>query len=39
LIATIPLLVITLVLGIFPGILLHPINATLTHIVDLLKLP
>jgi NADH-quinone oxidoreductase subunit M len=39
LIATIPLLVVTLVLGIFPGLILHPINATLTHIVDLLKLP
>lgn len=39
LMATIPLLVVTLVLGIFPGLILHPINATLTHLVDLLKLP
>ena len=39
LLTTIPLVVVTLVLGIFPGLILHPINATLTHLVDLLKLP
>ncbi len=37
LMATIPLVILTLVLGIFPGIVLHPINVTLTHIVDLLN--
>jgi len=39
LMATTPLLVLMVVLGIFPSLLLQPMNATLSHIVELLKLP
>jgi NADH-quinone oxidoreductase subunit M len=36
---TSPLLLLTLALGIWPGLLLFPIGATMTHVVELLKLP
>ncbi len=39
LIATVPLCVLMVLFGIMPAILLSPMNATLTHLVDLLKLP
>ena len=39
LIATIPLCVLMVLFGIVPSLLLTPMNATLTHLVDLLKLP
>jgi len=39
LVACTPLLVLMLVLGVFPSLVLDPINVTLTHLVDLLKLP
>src|SRR5882724_8729859 len=39
LIATVPLCVLIILFGIMPSILLSPMNATLTHLVDLLKLP
>jgi len=39
LIAIVPLCVLMVLFGILPSILLWPMNATLTHLVDLLKLP
>jgi NADH-quinone oxidoreductase subunit M len=39
LIATIPLVVLTVVLGILPNLVLDPIRETITHMVDFLKLP
>jgi NADH-quinone oxidoreductase subunit M len=39
LIATVPLCVLMVLFGILPSILLSPMSATLTHLVDLLKLP
>jgi len=33
--ATIPLVILTLVLGIYPSLVLNPMSATLTHLVDL----
>ncbi len=39
LIAVVPLCVLMALFGILPSILLSPMNATLTHLVDLLKLP
>ncbi len=39
LIAVVPLCVLMVVFGIWPSLLLSPMNATLTHLVDLMKLP
>jgi NADH-quinone oxidoreductase subunit M len=39
LIAIVPLCVLMVLFGILPSIMLSPLNATLTHLVDLLKLP
>jgi NADH-quinone oxidoreductase subunit M len=39
LLATIPLLVLMLIFGVFPSILLHPMNSTLTQIASYLKQP
>ena len=39
LIAVTPLIILTVVLGIFPGFVLDPIRETVTHMVELLKLP
>ena len=39
LVATVPLCVLMVLFGILPSILLSPLNTTLTHLVDLLKLP
>jgi len=39
LISVVPLTVLMILFGILPSILLSPMNATLTHLVDLLKLP
>lgn len=39
LVACTPLVLFMIVLGVFPALLLEPISATLTHLVDLLKLP
>ncbi len=39
LLATTPLLVLMFVFGLFPAILMNPVNASITHLVDLLKLP
>jgi NADH-quinone oxidoreductase subunit M len=34
LVAFVPLIVVIVVLGIFPSIMLHPINASVNHLVD-----
>lgn len=39
LVATVPLVVFMFVLGVYPSLALEPMNATLTHLADLLKLP
>jgi NADH-quinone oxidoreductase subunit M len=39
LIATVPLCLLMVLFGILPSLLLNPMNVTLTHLVDLLKLP
>ncbi len=39
LLATTPLLVLMLLFGVFPSILLNPMSASLSHLIDLLKLP
>ena len=39
LIATVPLCVLMVLFGILPSLLLAPMNETLKHLVDLLKLP
>jgi NADH-quinone oxidoreductase subunit M len=39
LLACTPLLILMVVIGIFPSLVLDPINATLMHLVDLVKLP
>lgn len=38
LLATTPLIILTFVFGLFPSLILDPMNATLSHLVDLLKL-
>ena len=37
LVAFVPLMVVVIVLGIFPSIMLHPMNATLNHLVDFVQ--
>ena len=39
LIACTPLLILMVVLGVFPSLVLEPISGTMSHLVDLLKLP
>ena len=38
LVAVVPLCVLMILFGILPSLLLSPMNATLTHLIDLLKL-
>ncbi len=37
LVAVVPLMIIAIALGIFPSMLLHPINASLNHLVDFVQ--
>lgn len=37
LVALVPLMIVVIVLGIFPSIMLHPMNATLNHLVDFVQ--
>ena len=37
LVAFVPLMIVVILLGIFPSIMLHPMNATLNHLVDFVQ--
>jgi NADH-quinone oxidoreductase subunit M len=37
LVAFVPLMAVVVLLGIFPSIMLHPINASVNHLLDLIQ--